>query len=196
MQFRVLGRPVAAVVLVGLILALGGCSSGSSRAEAASSAKPPEKRKPAPDFQLKDANGQMFRLSDYKGKVVLLNFWATWCGPCKIEIPWFVDFERTYKDRGFAVIGIALDDDGWAVVKPYVERRQMNYRVAMGSPEIEQLYGGGEGIESLPTTFVIDRQGRVADIHVGLLGKSDYKDEIEELLAVNDRVETPRQSIP
>ncbi len=196
MQFRVLGSPAAAVVLAGLILALGGCSSGSSRAEAASSVKPAEKRKPAPDFQLKDANGQTFRLSDYKGKVVLLNFWATWCGPCKIEIPWFVEFERTYKDRGFAVLGIAMDDDGWAVVKPYVERRQMNYRVAMVTPEVEQLYGGGEGIESLPTTFIIDRQGRVADVHVGLLGKSDYKDEIESLLLVDDHVATDRQQWP
>jgi len=80
------------------------------------------------------------------------------------------------------VIGIAMDDEGWPVVKPYVDRRQMNYRVAVGSPEIEQLYGGGEGIESLPTTFVIDRQGKVADVHIGLVGKSDYKDEIEELL--------------
>ena len=139
-------------------------------------------RKPAPDFQLKDANGQTFRLADYKGKVVLLNFWATWCGPCRIEIPWFADFERTYKDRGFAVIGIAMDDDGWEVVKPYVEQRKMNYRVAVGTPEVEQLYSGGGGMESLPTTFVIDRDGKVADIHIGLISKSNYEDEIEELL--------------
>jgi peroxiredoxin len=182
MQFRVMGSLAATVLMLGLTMGLAGCSPRGSRAEGASSARPAEKRKPAPDFQLKDANGQLFHLADYKGKVVLLNFWATWCGPCKIEIPWFAEFEREYKDRGFAVIGIAMDDEGWPVVKPYVDRRQMNYRVAVGSPEIEQLYGGGEGIESLPTTFVIDRQGKVADVHIGLIGKSDYKDEIEELL--------------
>ena len=182
MQFRVMGSLAATFLMLGLTMGLAGCSPRGSRAEGASSARPAEKRKPAPDFQLKDANGQTFHLADYKGKVVLLNFWATWCGPCKIEIPWFAEFEREYKDRGFAVIGIAMDDEGWPVVKPYIDRRQMNYRVAVGSPEVEQLYGGGEGIESLPTTFVIDRQGKVADVHIGLIGKSDYKDEIEELL--------------
>ena len=180
MHFRLPGSLAATVALLGLALAACGCAPRGSRAESA--VRPVEKRKPAPDFQLKDANGQMFHLSDYKGKVVVLNFWATWCGPCKIEIPWFAEFERTYKDRGFAVIGIAMDDEGWEVVKPYVERRQMNYRVAVGSPEVEQLYGGGQGIESLPTTFVIDREGKVADVHLGLISKSDYRDEIEELL--------------
>ena len=178
MRFRLLSSLVAAV----LILTGAGCSARGSRAERASEMKPPGKRRPAPDFQLKDANGQPFRLADYKGKVVVLNFWATWCGPCKIEIPWFAEFERTYKDRGFAVIGIAMDEEGWDVVKPYVEHRQMNYRVAVGSAEVEELYGGGGGIESLPTTFVIDRAGKVADVHVGLVSKSDYRDEIEELL--------------
>ena len=178
MHFRLLGSLAAGV----MILAGTGCSPRSGRAEGASLAKPAGKRKPAPDFQLKDSNGQVFRLSDYKGKVVVLSFWATWCGPCKIEIPWFSEFERTYKDRGFAVIGIAMDEEGWEAVKPFVLRRQLNYRVAVVSPDVEQLYGGGEGIESLPTTFIIARDGKVADVHVGLVSKGDYKDEIEELL--------------
>src|SRR6202171_3366485 len=73
-------------------------------------------RKAAPDFALEDASGRQVRLSGYKGKVVLLNFCATWCGPCKVEIPWFIEFNKTYKDRGFAVLGVSLDDDGWKSV--------------------------------------------------------------------------------
>jgi thiol-disulfide isomerase/thioredoxin len=75
-------------------------------------------RKTAPDFVLNDAHGAAVRLSDYKGNVVLLNFWATWCGPCKIEIPWFSEFETKYKNRGFAVRGVLMDEDGWEAVKP------------------------------------------------------------------------------
>jgi peroxiredoxin len=140
-------------------------------------------RKAAPDFALKDANGKVVKLSELKGDVVLLNFWATWCGPCQIEIPWFVDFQQTYKDRKFAVVGVSLDDDGWTSVKPYVEQRKINYRVVVGTEETSQLYGG---IDSLPTTFLIDRGGRIAAVHTGLISKGDYKDEIVKLLDSKD----------
>ncbi len=136
-------------------------------------------RKAAPDFTLRDATGRSVKLSDYRGKVVLLNFWATWCGPCRIEIPWFMEFEQKHKDQGFAVLGVAMDDDGWDAVKPYVERMRINYRVLMGTPEVGDLYGG---VESLPTTFVIDREGRIVSVHVGLVGKRDYQEEIDGLL--------------
>src|ERR1700744_368923 len=118
--------------------------------------------KTAPDFTLPDAKGERLRLADYKGKVVLLNFWATWCGPCKVEIPWFIDFEQTYKDRNFTVVGISMDDDGWTSVKPYVQKRKINYPVFIGSEEVSTKYGG---VDSLPTTFVIDQAGRIASIH-------------------------------
>src|SRR5205823_3675613 len=120
------------------------------------------------------------KLSDYKGKVVLLDFWATWCGPCKIEIPWFMEFEQTYKDRGFAVVGVSMDEDGWDVVKPYIQARKINYRVLLGNDQVGQLYGG---VESLPTTFLIDRSGRIAKVHVGLeTGRDGFKNEILNLL--------------
>ena len=136
-------------------------------------------RKATPDFALKDATGEIVKLSSYKGKVVLLNFWATWCGPCKIEIPWFMDFQKTYKDRDFAVLGVSMDEDGWDAVKPYVDQKKMNYRVVLGNDEISHLFGS---IESLPTTIIIDREGRIASMHVGLVSKSTYEKEIEKLL--------------
>jgi peroxiredoxin len=136
-------------------------------------------RKPTPDFALKDATGATVKLSDYKGKVVLLNFWATWCGPCKIEIPWFMDFEKAYKDRAFAVIGVSMDEDGWDAVKPYIDQHKVNYRVVLGNDQVSQLFGA---IDSLPTTIIIDREGRIADMRTGLVAKKIYEKEIEQLL--------------
>jgi peroxiredoxin len=137
------------------------------------------KQKPVVDFALKDSTGKTVKLSDYRGKVVLLNFWATWCGPSQIEIPWFMDFENTYKDRNFAVLGVSFDDDGWTSVKPFIEKKKLNYRIAIGTEEISTLYGG---LDSLPTTFILDRQGRIAATHVGLVSKSDYQNDILNLL--------------
>jgi peroxiredoxin len=161
----------------------GGCSSGETPARAA--VKPESQRKSAPDFTLKDSNGTSVKLSDYRGKVVLLNFWATWCGPCKIEIPWFIEFEQTYKDRGFAVLGVSMDDDGWDAVKPYLSARKVNYRVVLGTDQVAQSYGG---VDSLPTTYVIDREGRIASVHVGLVGRREYESEIQQLLEKKTQV--------
>ncbi|MCS7024766.1 MAG: TlpA family protein disulfide reductase [Bryobacteraceae bacterium] len=160
------------------VLSLNLISCGSPKAVKAA-VKAEKDRKPAPDFTLKDIHGRDVKLSDYKGKVVLLNFWATWCGPCKIEIPWFIDFEQRYKDRGFAVLGVSMDEDGWDSVKPYLEARKVNYRVVIGNDQVADQYGG---VSSLPTTFLLDQSGRIASVHVGLVSKSVYQDEIEHLL--------------
>jgi len=136
-------------------------------------------RKTAPDFALKDASGATVRLSYYKGKVVLLNFWATWCEPCKIEIPWFIEFENHYKNSGFAVIGVSMDEGGWGVVMPYVQNRKIGYRVVVADRKLGKRYGG---IDALPTTLLIDRRGRIAESHEGLETKSTYEDEIRYLL--------------
>jgi cytochrome c biogenesis protein CcmG/thiol:disulfide interchange protein DsbE len=162
-------------------LALGcmfyGCSRSPRTVKAA--VKPDKERKAAPNFSLKDSDGKMVRLSDYKGKVVLLDFWATWCGPCKIEIPWLKDFQRRYKDKGFEVIGISMDEEGWQVVKPFVSEVGINYRVVIGDDSTAQLYGG---VDALPTAFVIDREGRIAAVHVGLTSKGEIQNGIEEVL--------------
>ncbi len=141
--------------------------------------KAPELRQIAPDFTLRDAEGRQVSLSDYRGKVVLLNFWATWCGPCRFEIPWFVDFERQFKDRGFAVLGVSMDEEGWDAVRPYIARMRVNYRVLMGDSMVSDLYGG---VRSLPTSFMIDRDGRVARVHIGLVSRSEYQNDINALL--------------
>ena len=168
---------ITTALLVGCLTV--GCSKVTSSVSAAASVKAAKDRKPAPDFTLKDADGKMVRLSDFKGKVVLLDFWATWCGPCKIEIPWFIELQRKHKDRGFEVLGIAMDDEGWEVVKPFAARMGINYRIVIGNDTTAQLYGG---IDALPTTFLIDRDGKIAAAHVGLASKKDFDNGVEELL--------------
>jgi peroxiredoxin len=168
-----------AAVVVAIFLTMGGCSK-SSNAPVATNLTSATERKTAPGFLLKDANGATVNLADYKGKVVLLNFWATWCGPCKVEIPWFIEFQQQYKDRDFTVIGVSMDDDGWKSVTPYVTEHKINYPIVIGNDQVSQLYGG---IDSLPTTYIVDRAGRVAATHVGLVDRSDYLNEILNLLA-------------
>jgi peroxiredoxin len=145
--------------------------------------KPENERKTAPEFALKDSNGQTVHLADYKGKVVLLDFWATWCGPCKIEIPWFIEFEQQFKDRGFAVLGVSMDEDGWDAVKPYMDDLKINYRILLGNEQVSDIYGG---VESLPTTLLIDRQGKIASVHIGLSqGKEEFRNDIDRLLGLS-----------
>ena len=174
-RFRLL---VAAFISVSMVWS--GCNASSKSVKAAGSTMPDKERKAAPEFELKDADGKTVRLSDYKGKVVLLDFWATWCGPCKIEIPWFIQFERQYKDHGFAVIGVSMDEEGWTVVKPFVSELAINYRILQGNDSTAQLYGG---VDALPTTFLIDRDGRIAATHVGLAGKDAIEDGIKRLVS-------------
>jgi cytochrome c biogenesis protein CcmG/thiol:disulfide interchange protein DsbE len=169
-------RVFAASVLC-LVLCATACSS--SKPAESSRLRPAGKRPAAPDFALKDVHGQTVRLSDFKGKVVLLNFWATWCAPCKVEIPWFMDFEQKYKDRGLVVLGVSMDEEGWEVVKPFLDRMKINYRVVIGNDEVSQSYGG---VDALPTTLLVDRNGMIASKHEGLAPKSEYEKEILGLL--------------
>ena len=133
----------------------------------------------APDFTLNDSSGKPVRLSEFRGNVVLLNFWATWCTPCKVEIPMFIGFQQAYRDRKFVVLGIALDEEGWSAVRPYADLRQINYPIVIGDDRTSDLFGG---LKAVPTTLVIDRQGRIAATHIGLCQKSDYEQDIEAVL--------------
>jgi thiol-disulfide isomerase/thioredoxin len=133
---------------------------------------------PAPAFQLKDLAGKDLTLASAKGKVILLNFWATWCGPCRAEIPSLIELQNRYKDR-LEVIGLLVDDDDPDIVKRVVDSEGINYPVALASNEIRFAYGG---IPALPTLFVINSEGRVVQKHVGLFNPVLYETEVRALL--------------
>jgi peroxiredoxin len=167
---------ISVAVVVGIFVHGGDSSPNSVRA---ASVKPDKDRHEAPDFSLKDADGKTVQLADYKGKVVLLNFWATWCGPCRLEIPWFMDMQRQNKDKGFEVLGVAMDDEGWEAVKPFLAELKVNYRVVIGDDSTTRKYGG---VDALPTTFLIDRGGKIAAVHVGLASRKEYEEDVNELV--------------
>ncbi len=135
-------------------------------------------RNAAPDFVLHDATGAPIKLSDYKGKVVLLDFWATWCGGCKTEIPWYMEFQTKYHDQGLVSIGVAMDDEGWKTVKPYLAEHPINYPIVVADPDITKSYA----TQNLPVTLLIDREGRIAKTMVGLVVKDEWEQTIQRLL--------------
>ena len=144
---------------------------------------------PAPDFKLEGFDGKTISLSDFHGKVVLLNFWATWCGPCRAEVADLVELQKRYKDQ-LQVIGLVVDDDDQDAIKKFVAESGINYPIAIASDEIRTKYGG---IPALPTCFVIDAEGRVVQKHEGLRDPVLYEVETRWLLGLpigNIRVET------
>lgn len=145
---------------------------------ASAAIKPASNRKAAPNFTLKGLDGKDVALSSLKGKVVLLNFWATWCGPCKKEIPWFVEFQKQHQAKGLVVLGVSADDDV-KEVQDFLKSVTVNYPIVMGTEATMKQYGG---VESLPTSFLIDRQGRVAGVHTGLVERAEYVRDLEALL--------------
>ena len=134
----------------------------------------------APDFDLQDSTGEPVRLSNYAGKVIALNFWATWCSPCKLDITWLNELQRRNADRGFAVIGIAMDQEGWPVVEPWLRKFRVEYRVLLGNQHISELYGG---VDVLPMIFLIDRSGGIADVHAGIINRRAFEESMERLLS-------------
>ncbi len=131
------------------------------------------------NFTLKDINGKDVTLSAYKDKVILLDFWATWCPPCKIEIPGFVDLYNKYQSRGFVLLGVSMDEST-PEVKPFVHKLKMNYPVLIGSgrQDLEQAFG----VIGLPTSFIISRDGRICGQHAGFAPEEQFEREIKALL--------------
>lgn len=138
----------------------------------------PADRAIAPDFNLMDNSGHSFRLSQKRGKVVVLNFWATWCGGCKFELPYFVEYDRKYHQQVLSTLGISMDDGGFAVVDPFWQQKQMPYPTVIGNDALSKRLG----LSGMPYTLLIDRQGRVAVRHAGVLDRSDFDHHIQELL--------------
>ena len=133
----------------------------------------------AANFALKDMKGKTVKLTDFKGKAVVLNFWATWCGPCKREIPDLVSLYDSYKKKGVVILGIALDDRGAEVVKPFVEKNKISYPVLIGGGEVVEAYGG---FSAIPTTFFIDKNGIIRNYLTGMQSKAGFEREIKSLL--------------
>jgi peroxiredoxin len=137
-------------------------------------------RQPAAQFALKDSSGKTIKLKQYRGKVLLLDFWATWCTGCKREIPWFSAFQKTYGAKRLAVVGVSMDDGGWKVVKPFLAEAKVPYKILLGDDATAQRYG----IKNLPDTFLVDRQGRIAAVYrAGLVDKDDVETNIRTLLS-------------
>jgi cytochrome c biogenesis protein CcmG/thiol:disulfide interchange protein DsbE len=141
--------------------------------------QPVDQRKAAPEFALQDSSGKAVSLKDYRGKVVVLDFWATWCHGCKEEIPWFSEFNRKFAAQGLSVIGVSMDDDGWKVVKPFIETAKVPYTILLGDDTTGKSYG----TESMPDTFLIDRDGRIAAVYRGLVDRDDIEANIKTMLS-------------
>jgi thiol-disulfide isomerase/thioredoxin len=131
----------------------------------------------APDFELATLDGKNVKLSDLRGKAVLLNFWATYCGPCKIEMPWFVELQKEYGPNGFQIIGVAMDDASTEDIAKFAKDMGVNYPILIGKDSVADSYGG---VSVLPTTFFLDRDGKIIYREFGLQSRSVFVDHIKE----------------
>jgi peroxiredoxin len=134
---------------------------------------------PAPDFTLPSLDGRKVKLSDYRGKAVLLNFWATWCPPCKVEMPWFEDLQKQYAHDGLVVLGVAMDDSEPATIAKFASQLGVNYEVLLGTDKVSDDYGD---VQYLPTTFYIGRDGTIVDKSTGLLDRKQIEDSVRKTL--------------
>ncbi len=172
---------VAAAAVASLVVS---CGTGGGRQEASAPAKssdaaPSGSARRAPDFALEDITGKVVRLSDFDGQVRLVDFWATWCAPCREEIPTFNELQEKYGSKGFKLLAVAMDDDPAKVVPPFVDAYDVGYTVLLGKEEIAEAFGP---IVGYPTAFLVDRQGRIVDSWVGVVPRKILEDSIRSLL--------------
>ncbi len=163
------------------VLMTGVCISMAQETGTRARLMPGAERKPAADFALKDSAGKQRSLKDYRGKILLLDFWATWCHGCKHEIPWFADLDRKYRESGLEVVGISMDDEGWKVVTPFVQSAAVPYEIVLGDEKTSKSYH----IDAMPDTFLIDSQGRIAAVYYGMVDREDIEKNVQALLRGN-----------
>jgi cytochrome c biogenesis protein CcmG/thiol:disulfide interchange protein DsbE len=142
----------------------------------------PQRLQAAPDFQLQTWDGRDMKLSHFRGKALVLNFWATWCTPCRVEMPWLIDFAARYKDKGLEVVGISLDDGNPQLVADFVKEMKVNYTVLIGNHQVRDAYGGAR---FLPQTFFITPEGKINATSSGIKTKGDVENSIKKLLEWN-----------
>ena len=179
-------------VLVAILLAVGLMIFAARRVQ--SSAKNGTyamRGAPAPNFTLKTLDGKSLKLSDLRGKAVLLNFWATWCAPCKIETPWIVDLQNQYAAQGLQVVGVSMDDESETDgIKKFAQEMHMNYPILRGTEDVANAYGG---MEFLPTTIFVGRDGNVTGRILGLKGRGEIEDNVKKALASTPASQTAQR---
>lgn len=167
------GRQAGAIVVLFVALAAGACRGpvGSG----------PSAPRPAPDFSLEDVTGNTVRLSDSSGRVRLVDFWATWCPPCREEIPHFKELHRGYGDKGLTILAISMDDDAKKVLPPFLEKWEIPYTTLIGNDEVAEAFGGVFG---LPTTFLVDRDGQILETWIGGTPKGVVEEKLRAALGL------------
>ena len=160
-------RILIALIVLSTVFAFTGCGDGDSNLPK------------APDFTLRNGDGESYSLSDFKGKMVILNFWATWCPPCKKEIPDFIELYKKYEDKGLVILGVSVDQGGWLVTKEFMDKSQITYPIVMANRDVVYQYGG---IKSIPTTYIINQKGRIAGQFTGYREKQVWEEQIIKIL--------------
>jgi len=163
---------VAGVIILIAIFSVA-CDKGST------GSTPAAELKNAPDFKLEKVGGGTAKLSQYRGKIIILDFWATWCPPCLKEIPDFVELQKEYGDKGLVILGISLDQNPKKVLPPFIKKYKVNYPILLTDGKVDKTYGGVSGI---PTTFVIDQKGAIYKQYVGFRPKQVFESDIKALL--------------
>ena len=173
-------QPILVMLIPILAAVLGGCATAPESGSAAVPDGPSGDAEIAPEFSLPDLDGNTVRLSDFDGQVKLIDFWATWCAPCREEVPMFKALHEKYSSEGFAMLAISMDDDGADVVRPFVEELEIPYTNLIGDAAVEEAFGP---IVGYPMAFLIDRDGKIVKTFVGAKPRDVLEGKIQELLA-------------
>lgn len=176
-------------VTIVITLLITGCSDDESvpqskstqaKAKVSSDSSGQEQQlKDAPDFTLKTMEGKPFTLSEHEGKVVVLNIWATWCAPCRKEIPDFIEIQKEMREDDVLFVGVSVDKEGWEVVRPFAEKYGINYPLVVDDGTINRKYGP---IQSIPTTFIINKKGKVEYVAPGMVNREALQPALEKLV--------------